>query len=79
MNWTCVVYGGAMLAVLTWWVIDARKWFKGPKVNVEHQLVAHHVPELVGVGYDKSSESGEAKPTTSTRETVDVTSEKTPI
>lgn len=63
-----------MLAVLVWWVVDARKWFKGPKVNVEHALVAHDVPEMVGVGDDKSSESGEAKPTTSTKETVDVTS-----
>ncbi|KAL1969950.1 hypothetical protein VTN77DRAFT_7460 [Rasamsonia byssochlamydoides] len=41
MNWTCLVYGAPMLAVTIWWVIDARKWFKGPKVNVEHAL--YHV------------------------------------
>lgn len=39
MNWTCIVYGGPMIGVLIWWVIDARKWFKGPKVNVEHRLI----------------------------------------
>jgi hypothetical protein len=38
MNWTCLVYGGPMLAVLIWWIVDARKWFTGPKVNVEHSM-----------------------------------------
>lgn len=38
MNWTCLVYGAPMLTVIIWWFIDARKWFKGPKVNVEHSL-----------------------------------------
>jgi amino acid transporter len=32
MNWTCLVYGGPMLLALCWYAIDARKWFKGPKV-----------------------------------------------
>ena len=36
MNWTCLVYGGPMLGVVVWWVVDARKWFRGPKVNVDH-------------------------------------------
>ncbi|CEJ59199.1 Putative Amino acid transporters [Penicillium brasilianum] len=38
MNWTCLVYGAPMLAVLIWWVVDARKWFTGPRVNVEHSI-----------------------------------------
>ena len=33
MNWTCLVYGGPMLIALIWYAVDARKWFKGPKVN----------------------------------------------
>ena len=33
MNWTCLVYGGSMFIALAWYAIDARKWFKGPKVN----------------------------------------------
>ena len=39
MNWTCLVYGAPMLGVVVWWVVDARWWFKGPKVNVEHVVV----------------------------------------
>ncbi|MCJ1279174.1 hypothetical protein MMC21_006998 [Puttea exsequens] len=39
MNWTCLVYGGPMTMVLIWWVVDARKWFKGPKVNIDHQML----------------------------------------
>ena len=26
MNWTCLVWGGPMLGVLVWWVVDAHKW-----------------------------------------------------
>ncbi|KAK3073910.1 hypothetical protein LTR53_004092 [Teratosphaeriaceae sp. CCFEE 6253] len=36
MNYTCVVYGGVMIFALLWYAIDARKWFKGPRINVEH-------------------------------------------
>ncbi|KAI7970388.1 hypothetical protein EIK77_006233 [Talaromyces pinophilus] len=43
MNWTCLVYGAPMLAVSIWWVVDAKKWFKGPKVNVEHSLYVENV------------------------------------
>ncbi|PGG97142.1 hypothetical protein AJ79_09323 [Helicocarpus griseus UAMH5409] len=39
MNWTCLVYGGPMLLITIWWVVDAHKWFKGPKVNVEHRML----------------------------------------
>ncbi|KAL4965591.1 amino acid permease [Aspergillus stella-maris] len=38
MNWTCLVWGGPMLAVTIWWFVDAHKWFKGPKVNLEHAI-----------------------------------------
>lgn len=36
MNWTCVVYGVPMLFVIIWWIFDAHKWFKGPKVIVSN-------------------------------------------
>lgn len=36
MNWTALVYGAPMLAILVWWVVDAHRWFTGPKINVEH-------------------------------------------
>ncbi|CAE7202628.1 hypothetical protein CFE70_008476 [Pyrenophora teres f. teres 0-1] len=43
MNWTCVVYGGPMLFVTIWWFVSAHKWFKGPKVNIEHMMLGQHV------------------------------------
>ncbi|KAF7590538.1 hypothetical protein BBP40_002679 [Aspergillus hancockii] len=65
MNWTCLVWGAPMLAVSIWWVVDAHKWFKGPKVNVEHAIhpVEEERPVIVDVGIpggqepDTSSES----------------------
>jgi hypothetical protein len=42
MNWTCAVYGAAMTGVMIWWILDARKWFKGPKVNVEHAMLGEN-------------------------------------
>ncbi|ODV61678.1 putative GABA/polyamine transporter [Ascoidea rubescens DSM 1968] len=40
MNWTCVVYFGPMLLSIVWYIVDAHKWFKGPKLNVEHLVPA---------------------------------------
>jgi hypothetical protein len=45
MNWTCVVYGGPMLLAMIWWAVDARKWFKGPKVNIEHRMLSRDSAE----------------------------------
>ena len=28
-----------MFGAILWWVISARHWFKGPKVNIEHQML----------------------------------------
>jgi len=63
MNWTCLVYGGPMFAITVWWVVDARKWFKGPKVNVEHSM--HHreaeivVYDQVGNTISDGADSGD--------------------
>lgn len=38
MNYTCLIYGGVMSLSLLWYAVDARKWFKGPKINVEHLI-----------------------------------------
>ncbi|KAG9520426.1 amino acid transporter, partial [Aureobasidium melanogenum] len=43
MNWTCVVYGGPMFMIMIWWVVSARKWFKGPKVNVQHMMLGREM------------------------------------
>lgn len=39
MNWTCLVYGGAMLLALAWYAGDARRWFKGPRVCDCHATI----------------------------------------
>jgi hypothetical protein len=52
MNWTAVVYGGPMFLVTIWWFVSARKWFKGPKVNVEHMMLGREGNVVVGVGKD---------------------------
>lgn len=36
MNWTCLIYGGSMFLALVWYAVSARKWFKGPRINIEH-------------------------------------------
>ena len=53
MNWTCLIYGGAMTLAMTWYAVDARKWFKGPRVNVEHTNA-----ELLEGRQENSSEDG---------------------
>lgn len=35
MNWTSLIYGAPMLFVMIWWFVDARKWFTGPRINID--------------------------------------------
>ncbi|TVY39504.1 putative amino-acid permease [Lachnellula subtilissima] len=49
MNWTIVVYGGPMAMVLAWWFISARKWFKGPVINVEHHMLGRDNAVVHGI------------------------------
>ncbi|KAI5306453.1 hypothetical protein KEM56_000843 [Ascosphaera pollenicola] len=37
MNWTCLVYGSVMGFCLVWYAVSARKWFNGPKINVDNE------------------------------------------
>lgn len=41
MNWTVVVYFGPMFIITAWYFIYARKFFKGPKVNLEHAIYSN--------------------------------------
>lgn len=45
-----------MLFVLIWWVVSARKWFKGPKVNIEHLMLGREGNLVDGEG--KGNDSG---------------------
>ncbi|KAF2232278.1 amino acid permease [Viridothelium virens] len=60
MNWTCLVYGGPMFGVLIWWLVSARKWFKGPRVNIQHRAFQEGDVSFDGkaINGDGESESG---------------------
>ncbi|KAG9005132.1 hypothetical protein FRB94_001824 [Tulasnella sp. JGI-2019a] len=38
MNWTVVVWAGPLFLAFIWFEVSAHKWFKGPVVNLEHQI-----------------------------------------
>jgi hypothetical protein len=56
MNYTCLIYGGVMLLALLWYAVDARHWFKGPKINVEHLI---HIK--VDEGQEAESDRGRVR------------------
>jgi len=58
MNWTVLVYGGPMTMVIIWWFVSARHWFKGPVVNVEHQMLGREGAVLEGQDRSSDSEGG---------------------
>ncbi|KAK6440478.1 GABA/polyamine transporter [Oleoguttula sp. CCFEE 5521] len=60
MNWTAVVYGGPMVLIMIWWVVSARKWFTGPKVNVQHMMLGNEGAVIEGKEAGSGSEDGEA-------------------
>jgi hypothetical protein len=57
MNYTCLIYGGVMLLALLWYAVDARHWFKGPKINVEH-LIHIKVVEGQEAESDRDKDAG---------------------
>lgn len=57
MNWTVVVFFGPMFLVMIWWFVSARKWFKGPKVNVQHMMLGREGNVIDGKGDDSSSDN----------------------
>ena len=64
MNWTCLVYGAPMLGAMVWWFVSAHKWFKGPKVNIEHMMLGRGENVVEGEeakGTDSGSETAPAK------------------
>ncbi|KAI0886173.1 amino acid transporter [Annulohypoxylon maeteangense] len=57
MNWTCLVYGAPMGFVVVWFFVDAHKWFKGPKVNIEHHMLHQQLIGVEGVNASKGSDA----------------------
>lgn len=61
MNWTCLVWGAPMLLAIIWFVVDAHKWFKGPKVNIQHMMLGQGDNVIEGKEGSDGSESGDLK------------------
>lgn len=64
MNWTVVVYFGPMLMFIIWWIVDAHKWYIGPRPNIDEYITSDHEPEvevLQGVEYDADTKSSTEK------------------
>ncbi|KAF3181537.1 hypothetical protein TWF106_010448 [Orbilia oligospora] len=59
MNWTCLVYGGPMLAVTIWWFVDAKNWFNGPKINIEHKMLGSKGNVVEGVNISPEHHTSE--------------------
>lgn len=62
MNWTSLVYGGPMFIVIIWFAVDARKWFKGPKINIQHHMLHQDLSAHPGVtGIDPTESSAKVE------------------
>jgi hypothetical protein len=46
-----------MLGAIIWWFVSARKWFHGPKVNVEHLMLGREGNVVEGKGKVNDSAS----------------------
>lgn len=55
MNWTVVVYFGPMLIALVWFLVDAHKWYEGPKSNLQDEMTFNN--DLIN--YDDSVSGNE--------------------
>ena len=68
------MYGAPMLYAIVWWIISARHWFKGPKVNIEHQMLGRE--ENMIHGKDGSNDSGDSTANSFIKETRDFSDRK---
>lgn len=66
MNWTCLVWGGPMALAILWFIVDAHKWFKGPKINVAHMI--HEVEEGPFIIQAQKSHEDTSQPITPTKQ-----------
>ncbi|CAG8980197.1 hypothetical protein HYALB_00012389 [Hymenoscyphus albidus] len=57
MNYACLIYGGSMFLAMVWYAVDARTWFKGPRINVEHLMDNRVVEKRENGGLDGERKS----------------------
>lgn len=68
------MYGVPMLGAIIWWIVSARHWFKGPKVNIEHVMLGRD--ENVIQGRVENSDSEDSSANSLNRETRDLSDRK---
>lgn len=61
MNWTVVVFFGPMLFFIVWWVVDAHKWYIGPRPNIEEYVQHEQLEFLDGVTQEVSENTSVQK------------------
>ncbi|KAI3326921.1 amino acid permease [Xylariaceae sp. AK1471] len=61
MNWTSLVYGAPMLFVIIWFYVDAHVWFKGPKINIAHQMLYSDIDGVDGVEASKKKDDDDVE------------------
>ena len=58
MNWTALIYGGTMSIAMIYYAVSARKWFKGPRINVDYthdeaEVLEGRVPQESAAEHEK--------------------------
>ncbi|KAK6198810.1 amino acid permease-domain-containing protein [Scheffersomyces amazonensis] len=63
MNWTAVVFFGPLLMASIWFVVDAHKWYVGPKSNIDESDITYgDTPDVIdGREKDESLEYSDEK------------------
>lgn len=59
VNWTLLVFFGPLLLATIWWVVDAHKWYIGPKSNLDQDHILYGESEYVIQGKEKDETSQE--------------------
>ncbi len=64
LNYAPVAVGVVLVASVGWWVVDARKWFKGPKRTVVDEEEAFKAVDSASDSVDDVAEvkAGQAQP-----------------
>ncbi len=51
-----------MFLIMIWWFVSARKWFKGPVINVEHHMLGRQEGVVEGLEKEDSGSDANAPP-----------------
>lgn len=53
MNWTVLVFFGPLLLFTVWFIVDAHKWYHGPKSNIDEEDMVYNSNVIIGVESEK--------------------------